>query len=117
MYFKKMPEKYTLFFVLEMIAGLTGFVCVILFGEPLGEFIGIVPLVLLLLMVIVSKKKIPDERELQLLYKSGALTFVLFYISVVLIYKLLPEIDLPFIMAFPVLMWHGLISTIIFWRE
>ncbi|MCK5056591.1 MAG: hypothetical protein KAT34_08050 [Candidatus Aminicenantes bacterium] len=111
MYIKKIPEKYNLFFTLEMIIGLIGFVGVFLLGE-----IGVFP-ILLFLVVPFLKKKETDERELKLLYKAAAITFGFFYISVVLIYRFLPETDLPFIIGFPVLFWHGLISIIIFYRE
>ena len=111
MYIKKIPEKYNLFFILEMIIGLTGFVSVLLLGK-----IGIFPILLFLVVPFIKKKK-TDERELKLLYKAAAITFGFFYFSVVLIYRLLPGADLPFIMAFPVLFWHGLTSIIIFYRE
>jgi hypothetical protein len=111
MYIKKIPEKYNLFFALEMLIGLSGFVGVFLLGK-----IGAFPIVLLLVVPFLKKKK-TDERELALLYKAAVITFGLFYFSVVLIYRLMPGADLPFIIGFPVLFFHGLTSIIIFCSE
>lgn len=71
-------------FVFEVTVGLVGMISVLLFGMP-----GMATLALFAFFPLVVRKSMgrgPDERELQLFYRTGNITFGLIFIALPVIY-------------------------------
>jgi hypothetical protein len=109
--FRKIPERLHLFLGIEILVGLLGFLAVVFVGKP-----GALVFVLFAVFPFL-KKRTMDERESHLLYKTAAIAFLGFYVTMVMVYRLMPGFDLPFLMGFAAFFWHGLIGTVVFVKE
>lgn len=103
-------------FIFELIVGVTGFAAVILFGRA-----GISAFALFALLPLFRKKN-PDEREIQLFYRTGNLTAALTLLAAVIFYLLSGKTVNGFsigdnwlaLVIFSFLLAHGLSGLIMF---
>jgi len=109
-------------FVFESFVGLIGLIAVLLLGKGGGVFM--VLFVLFPVIVRLNKAHKPDERELQLFYRTSNFTLILIFMALMLIYvasgvtingHTVGDNWYPLSIA-SILFIHGLIGMVVFRR-
>ena len=103
---------YYLLFIIEIVTGILTFSLCLLYGD-----VGLSALILFFIgMSLIMKTKV-DEREVQLLYKSGSLCSILIGAAMAYIYFSLPSLNWFYFLISIVLVTRGISGLIVFSTE
>ncbi len=103
---------YSLLFIIEIVTGILTFSLCLLYGD-----VGLSALILFFIgMSLIMKTKV-DEREVQLLYKSGSLGSILIGAAMAYIYFSLPSLNWFYSLISIALISRGISGLVVFSTE
>ena len=99
---------HNFYFAAEMSVGLITVLAIIVFGEKGGALFALYGILALL-----SQRRKPDEREIQLFHKAGTSTMGSFSLTMLAVYYLLRSINWLMALACSILFFQGLWGLLI----
>ena len=108
----KLKGNYYWMFGMQLISGIIAYPLMIKFGVAKGIILSFIPF--LIGMVTTLRKHKPDEREMQLTYKTDTIKSILVVIAMAIIYLYFPSINWFFALISAISIFRGLTAIIIF---
>ncbi len=108
----KLKGNYYWMFGMQIISGIIAYPLMIEFGVVKGLIFSFIPFLIGMITTLMDYK--PDERDMQLIYKTDTIKSILLTIAMAVIYMYLPSVNWFFAFIAGISLFRGFTGIIIF---